>query len=337
MRVYQFHHLSMFFWMGCVSKVNWEFWARKMVGLDTGLWVLVGVLLEKSLGVDGLLCRMRRRFMLLEVENLKVSFHSREGVNEAVKGISFSLEKGKTLAIVGESGSGKSVTCMGLTRLLPPAPQCRIEGQALLDGEDMLCLKSKQLRHIRGKQIAYIFQEPSTSLNPYYTVGSQIAEAIRYHRNDVSDIWSEVVKLLDQVGIRDAENRSRDHQHQMSGGMKQRVMIAMALACQPRILVADEPTTALDVRIEAQIIELLRELRKRHGMSIILITHNFGIVDGFADDIAVMFRGEIVEAGPASEILAHPKHPYTQALIRCIPKLGENRDRLPVVDYSSLA
>lgn len=273
--------------------------------------------------------------MLLEVENLKVSFHSREGVNEAVKGISFSLEKGKTLAIVGESGSGKSVTCMGLTRLLPPVPQCHIEGRALLDGEDMLSLKSKQLRHIRGKQIAYIFQEPSTSLNPYYTVGSQIAEAIRYHRNDVSDIWSEVVKLLDQVGIRDAENRSRDYPHQMSGGMKQRVMIAMALACQPRILVADEPTTALDVTIEAQIIELLRELRERHDMSIILITHNFGIVDGFADDIAVMFRGEIVEAGPASEILAHPKHPYTQALIRCIPKLGENRDRLPVVDYSS--
>ncbi len=294
-----------------------------------------GVLWEKSLGVDELLCRMRRRFMLLEVENLKVSFHSREGVNEAVKGISFSLEKGKTLAIVGESGSGKSVTCMGLTRLLPPVPQCHIEGRALLDGEDMLSLKSKQLRHIRGKQIAYIFQEPSTSLNPYYTVGSQIAEAIRYHRNDVSDIWSEVVKLLDQVGIRDAENRSRDYPHQMSGGMKQRVMIAMALACQPRILVADEPTTALDVTIEAQIIELLRELRERHDMSIILITHNFGIVDGFADDIAVMFRGEIVEAGPASEILAHPKHPYTQALIRCIPKLGENRDRLPVVDYSS--
>ncbi len=275
--------------------------------------------------------------MLLDVNDLKVSFHSREGVNHAVKGISFSLEKGKTLAIVGESGSGKSVTCMGLTRLLPPPPNCLIEGQALLDGTDTLSLSSKQLRAIRGKQIAYIFQEPSTSLNPYYTVGSQIAEAIRYHRKDVDDVWGEVVSLLDQVGIRDAGKRCRDYPHQMSGGMKQRVMIAMALACQPRILIADEPTTALDVTIEAQIIDLLRELRSAHDMSIILITHNFGIVDGFADEIAVMFRGEIVENGPAESILAKPQHPYTQALIRCIPKLGEKRERLPVVDYSSFA
>lgn len=274
--------------------------------------------------------------MLLDVHDLKVSFHSRDGVNEAVKGISFQLDEGKTLAIVGESGSGKSVTSMALTKLLPPEPLCRVSGQALLDGKSLFDLSAKQMRAVRGKEIAYIFQEPGTSLNPYYTVGNQIAEAIKYHRSDVSDVWAEVVSLLDQVGIRDPDKRAKDYPHQMSGGMKQRVMIAIALACQPRILVADEPTTALDVTIEAQIIELLKELRAKLNMSIILITHNFGIVDEFADDIAVMFRGEIVEAGPAESILANPQHPYTKALIKCIPKMGAKLRRLPVVDYSEL-
>ena len=176
---------------------------------------------------------------------------------------------------------------------------------------------------------------PTTSLNPYYTVGSQIVEALRIHREDISDPWKEAVSLMDQVGIRDAAKRCRDYPHQMSGGMMQRIVIAMALACRPRVLVADEPTTALDVTIEAQIMALLQDLRTRLGMSILLITHNFGIVDGFADDVAVMFRGEIVEAGPASDVLAHPKHPYTQALIRCIPKMGVKRRLLPVVDYAS--
>jgi len=274
--------------------------------------------------------------MLLEVENLNVSFHSRDGVNEAVKGISFNLEKGKTLAIVGESGSGKSVTSMALTKLLPPEPQCQVSGVARLNGKSLLDLPEKEMRRVRGKEIAYIFQEPSTSLNPYFKVGSQIAEALKYHRDDVADIGKEVIHLLDQVGIRDPENRAEDYPHQMSGGMKQRVMIAIALACRPNILVADEPTTALDVTIEAQIINLLMDLRRRLEMSIILITHNFGIVDGFADDIAVMFSGEIVEAGPAEKVLAHPQHPYTQALIKCIPKIGAKRERLPVVDYAEL-
>jgi len=274
--------------------------------------------------------------MLLDVQDLTVSFHSRDGVNEAVRGISFGLEKGKTLAIVGESGSGKSVTSMALTKLLPPKPMCQVSGVARLGGKSLLDLPEKEMRSVRGKGIAYIFQEPSTSLNPYYTVGSQIAEALKYHRDDVSDIGKEVVRLLDQVGIRDPENRAKDYPHQMSGGMKQRVMIAIALACQPSILVADEPTTALDVTIEAQIINLLRDLRQRLDMSIILITHNFGIVDGFADDIAVMFRGEIVEAGPAEKVLVDPEHPYAQALIKCIPKMGAKRERLPVVDYSKL-
>jgi|TARA_B110000467_G_scaffold163997_1_gene191611 ABC-type dipeptide/oligopeptide/nickel transport system ATPase component len=274
--------------------------------------------------------------MLLDVNDLKVSFHSRDGVNEAVKGISFHLEEGKTLAIVGESGSGKSVTSMALTKLLPPEPLCRVSGKATLDGKNLFDLSAKEMRAVRGKKIAYIFQEPGTSLNPYYTVGNQIAEAIKYHRTDVPDVWAEVVSLLDQVGIREPEKRAKDYPHQMSGGMKQRVMIAIALACRPRILVADEPTTALDVTIEAQIIDLLKELRTKLNMSIILITHNFGIVDEFADDIAVMFRGEIVESGPAESVLAKPQHPYTKALIKCIPKMGAKLKRLPVVDYASL-
>ena len=274
--------------------------------------------------------------MLLDVNDLKVSFHSRDGVNEAVKGISFHLEEGKTLAIVGESGSGKSVTSMALTKLLPPEPLCRVSGKATLDGKNLFDLSAKEMRAVRGKEIAYIFQEPGTSLNPYYTVGNQIAEAIKYHRTDVPDVWAEVVSLLDQVGIREPEKRAKDYPHQMSGGMKQRVMIAIALACRPRILVADEPTTALDVTIEAQIIDLLKELRTKLNMSIILITHNFGIVDEFADDIAVMFRGEIVESGPAESVLAKPQHPYTKALIKCIPKMGAKLKRLPVVNYASL-
>ncbi len=289
-----------------------------------------------ALGCGGILLRVVAILMLLEVEDLKVSFHSRDGVNEAVRGISFCLDEGKTLAIVGESGSGKSVTSMALTKLLPPEPLCRVSGKALLDGRNLFDLREKEMRDVRGKQIAYIFQEPSTSLNPYYTVCNQIAEALKYHRVDVLDVGAEVVTLLDRVGIRDPDKRAKDYPHQMSGGMKQRVMIAIALACQPRILVADEPTTALDVTIEAQIIDLLKELRASLNMSIILITHNFGIVDEFADDIAVMFRGEIVEAGPAESILAHPQHPYTQALIKCIPKLGVKQKRLPVVDYAEL-
>ena len=302
----------------------------------SGTLVSLGTVDVFTLGGGVNLPNVGRDCMLLDVQDLKVSFHSRDGVNEAVKGISFHLEEGKTLAIVGESGSGKSVTSMALTKLLPSEPQCRVSGKASLDGESLLDLSASEMRAVRGKQIAYIFQEPSTSLNPYYTVGNQIAEAIKFHRKEVSDVWEEVVKLLDQVGIREPEKRAVDYPHQMSGGMKQRVMIAIALACQPRILVADEPTTALDVTIEAQIINLLKDLRARLNMSIILITHNFGIVDEFADDIAVMFRGEIVEAGPAESVLSKPQHPYTQALINCIPKLGTKQKRLPVVDYAEL-
>ncbi len=275
--------------------------------------------------------------MLLEVRDLRIRFNSRHSTIDAVKGISFSLEQGQTLAIVGESGSGKSVTSMSLSKLLPPAPRCEVEGEALLDGVDLLKLSEKQLRKVRGKRIAYVFQEPSTSLNPYFTVGAQIEEALKFHRDDVSDFKAETISLLEKVGIRDAAMRYGDYPHQMSGGMKQRVVIAMALACRPDILVADEPTTALDVTIEAQIMELLRELRDKENMAIILITHNFGIVDGFADEVAVMYRGKIVEQGKTSQVLASPRHEYTKALIRCIPRIGMKRDRLPVVDYAAIA
>lgn len=273
---------------------------------------------------------------LLDIRNLSISFHDRERTTQAVRGISFSLEAGKTLAVVGESGSGKSVTAMALTRLLPPPPSCQVEGSIRYRGEEVLAMPPKRLRKIRGKEIAYVFQEPSTSLNPVFTVGFQIAEAIRLHLPAVEDVTGRVVESLRQVGIRDPEKRYRAYPHELSGGMQQRVMIAMALACEPRLLVADEPTTALDVTIQKQIMDLLRGLRGQHNMSILLITHNFGIIKDFADEVVVMFRGQIVERGPCQEILAQPEHPYTQALIACIPRLGARRKRLATIDYAKI-
>ena len=274
---------------------------------------------------------------LLSVEDLRITFNARDRVVEAVKGVSFALEAGRTLAIVGESGSGKSVTALSLTRLLPEPPACRVSGSIRYDGRDVLALDSRALRAVRGKEIAYVFQEPSSSLNPVFTVGDQIAEAIKLHLPDVTDVRARVVKALEQVGIADAARRHAAYPHELSGGMQQRVMIAMALACSPRILVADEPTTALDVTIQKQIIDLLRDLRASAGLSVILITHNFGIVRGFADDVAVMYRGEIVEHGPTDTVLNSPRHPYTKALIACIPRLGERRARLATIDHPALA
>lgn len=274
---------------------------------------------------------------LLSVEDLRISFHTRDRVVEAVQGISFSLEAGRTLAVVGESGSGKSVTALSLTRLLPEPPACRITGAIRYNGRDLLALKQRDLRAVRGKEIAYVFQEPASSLNPVFTVGSQIAEAVKLHLPEVKDIRAHVVRALEQVGIVDAAKRYDAYPHELSGGMQQRVMIAMALACRPRILVADEPTTALDVTIQKQIIDLLRDLRASAGLSVILITHNFGIVHGFADDVAVMYRGKIVETGPTEEVLRSPQHPYTRALIGCIPRLGERRQRLTTIDHEAIA
>ena len=270
---------------------------------------------------------------LLKVSDLRIAFHSRGESNEVVHGIDFSIDGGgQTVAILGESGSGKSVTCMSLTRLLPEAPTCTVSGEILFEGKNVLEMDRETIRGVRGSGIAYIFQEASASLNPVFTVGYQIAEAVKLHRPNITDVQGRVVELLELVGIRDAAQRTKAYPHEMSGGMQQRVMIAMALACEPKLLVADEPTTALDVTIQAQIMDLLRDLREKLGMSIVLITHNFGIVKGFADEVIVMFRGEIVERGPVAEVLNNPQHPYTKALIACIPKLGAKQRRLTTID-----
>ena len=273
---------------------------------------------------------------LLEIRDLSIGFATETGKVDAVKNISFTLKKGETLAIVGESGSGKSVTALSLTRLLPEPPATYDSGEILLKGQDVLKMNSRELRQIRGAQIAYIFQEPSTSLNPVFTIRNQIAEAIQLHRPEVKDVDAEIIRSLELVGIVDPAKRMWDYPHQLSGGMQQRAMIAMALSCQPDLLIADEPTTALDVTIQAQIMQLLADLKARMGMSIILITHNFGIISGIADNVAVMFRGKIVEFGPTVEVLSNPQHPYTQALIECIPRLGARRRRLATIDHASL-
>ena len=269
---------------------------------------------------------------LLTVEQLKIGFGSGDSMNEVVHGIDFDIEAGgETVAILGESGSGKSVSCLALTRLLPTDANCSVSGSIVFDGEDVLSLEDSALRKIRGGGIAYIFQEPSASLNPVFTIGFQIAEAVRLHRPDISDVEGRVIELLELVGIREAKLRYRSYPHELSGGMQQRVVIAMALACEPKLLVADEPTTALDVTIQAQILDLLRKIRSQLGMSILLITHNFGIVKGFADRVLVMYRGNIVESGSVETILSNPQHPYTKALIACIPKLGDRRERLTTI------
>jgi ABC-type dipeptide/oligopeptide/nickel transport system ATPase component len=273
---------------------------------------------------------------LLEVRNLAIDFATENGNVEAVRGISFNIAEGETLAVVGESGSGKSVTGLAFTRLLPEPPAVYKSGEILFRGRDVLKMPKSDLRGLRGAGIAYIFQEPSTSLNPVFTIRNQVAEAIRLHRPEVTDVDEEVVKYLDLVGIVGARQRMNDYPHQLSGGMQQRVMIAMALSCHPDLLVADEPTTALDVTIQAQIISELAALKKRLGMAIVLITHNFGIISGIADHVAVMFRGKIVEYGETQRVLREPEHPYTKALIQCIPQIGAKRDRLTTIDHAAL-
>ena len=273
---------------------------------------------------------------LLDVRNLAIDFTTETGTVEAVKGISFSLQKGETLAIVGESGSGKSVTALSLTRLLPSPPAHYTSGDILFKGESVLTMSRERLRSVRGGGIAYIFQEPSTSLNPVYPIRNQIAEAIRLHRPEVKDVDAEIIRWLDIVGIIDPAKRMHDYPHQLSGGMQQRAMIAMALSCKPDLLVADEPTTALDVTIQAQILAELKRLHAEFNMSLILITHNIAIIQGLCDRIAVMFRGEIVEYGDTASVIHDPQHPYTKALISCIPRLGSREKRLKTIDYDWL-
>ena len=268
---------------------------------------------------------------LLEVRNLRIRFRGQDGPVEAVRNISFSMNQGGSLAIVGESGSGKSVTALSLTRLLPVPPAQYLGGDILFEGESVLKMSAERLRKVRGGGIAYVFQEPSTSMNPVYSIRSQIAEAIQLHRPDVKDVDAEIIKWLDAVGIVDSRRRLHDYPHQLSGGMLQRAMIAMALSCQPKLLIADEPTTALDVTIQAQILAELRRLRAEFGMALILITHNFAIIQGLCDRVAVMYRGEIVEYGDTESILRAPQHPYTKALLACIPRLGSKKKRLQTI------
>ena len=269
---------------------------------------------------------------LVEVKNLAIKF----GEVEAVKGVDFSIAENDSVAIVGESGSGKTVSAMSLTRLLPPPPVCEVSGEIFYRGADVNKMPPRALRKLRGREIAYIFQEPSTSLNPVFTIGYQIAEAVRLHFPQERDVRGRVVKSLAQVGIRDPEMRYNSYPHELSGGMQQRAMIAMALACNPSLLVADEPTTALDVTIQKQIIELLKRLRAQTGMSLLLITHNFGIISELCSKVIVMFRGEIVERGYSAEVLKNPRHPYTRALINCIPRLNNKGQRLEPIDYDSI-
>ena len=259
---------------------------------------------------------------LLEVENLSVEFRSRGNVSRVVRGVSFALKRGEILAVVGESGSGKSVTSQALTGLLPEPPACVVSGSVRLEGREILGLPERALRKIRGREIAYVFQDPLSSLNPSYTVGAQIEETLKIHVPALKSRWerhARVAETLAAVGIDPALAGS--FPHEFSGGMQQRVMIAMALAAEPAVLVADEPTTALDVTIQKQIMDLLLALRERYGMSVLLITHNFGLVAQIADRVCVLFRGEKVEEGSAREVVLSPRDPYTRALLACVPRL----------------
>jgi peptide/nickel transport system ATP-binding protein/oligopeptide transport system ATP-binding protein len=271
---------------------------------------------------------------VLDVRGLKTVFRTRAGEIHAVNTVSFDLRPGELLGVVGESGSGKSVTMMSLMGLLPSPPADIRGGQVIFDGNDLLKCSDDHLRSVRGAGIGFIFQDPMTSLNPVFTVGYQIMEPLRRHMGmDKARARQRAQELLELVGIPDAGRRLRDYPHQFSGGMRQRVMIAIALACDPKVLIADEPTTALDVTIQAQIIELVRELRTKLGMAIVWITHDLGVVAGIADRVMVMYGGQIVEQGPVKEVFARPQHPYTRALLQTVPAVrGERAAKLRVIE-----
>jgi dipeptide transport system ATP-binding protein len=268
---------------------------------------------------------------LLEIENLSVDFPSRDSVMHAVDGVSLSLDAGDVLGIVGESGSGKSVTMMALMGLV--AYPGRVKADRLrFDGHDLLTLSSRERSRLTGKDLAMIFQDPTTSLNPCFTVGFQLAETLRLHLGmDKKAAHKRSIELLEQVGIPAPESRLKAYPHQMSGGMNQRVMIAMAIACNPKLLIADEPTTALDVTIQAQILDLLRSLQKDRGMALVLITHNKGVVSQMAQRIAVMYAGQIMEERPANDLFGTPRHPYTEALMAAMPERSDGRSRLATI------
>ena len=266
---------------------------------------------------------------VLEVKDLVTRFHTPEGTIYAVNGVSFHLDEGETLAIVGESGSGKSVTMLTLMQLIPQPPGKVERGEAIFLGNDLLKMSSDEIRHIRGAQMAMIFQDPMTSLNPVLTIGKQLMEPMLIHMNmNNEQARNRAIELLRMVGIPRPEERLDDYPHQFSGGMRQRVMIAMALACTPQVLIADEPTTALDVTIQAQIVELVKRLRSELGMAIIWITHDLGIVAGLAHRVQVMYAGFIVERAPVHELYSNPLHPYTRGLLGSLPRIDAEEARL---------
>jgi oligopeptide transport system ATP-binding protein len=270
---------------------------------------------------------------LLDVSDLRTHFHTRSGVYRAVDGVSFAIERGETLGIVGESGSGKSVTCYSLMGLIPQPPGRIESGRALFDGTDLLHCSPSQGRAIRGKRIAMIFQDPMTSLNPYLRIGEQIIEPLLIHEKiSRTEALARARAMLDEVGINEPDRRLQQYPHEFSGGMRQRVMIAMALITNPELLIADEPTTALDVTVQAQILELIQKLQREHGMAVIFITHDLAVVSGLCDRVQVMYAGRIVERAPTRAIFTAPSHPYTQALQRSIPALqpkGESLYSIP--------
>ncbi len=260
---------------------------------------------------------------LLRVENLRTSFGTERGTLRAVDGVDLELRRGRTLGVVGESGSGKSVTALSIMRLIDRPGSIDASSRIFFEGRDLTALSERAMDSIRGNEISMIFQEPMTSLNPVFTVGNQITEAVRLHQGvGKKEALARAIEMLELVGISEPARRVRDYPHQMSGGMRQRVMIAMALSCNPKLLIADEPTTALDVTIQAQILELMKDLLDRLEMSIMLITHDLGVIAEMVDDVAVMYAGRVVERGPVSEVFGSPQHPYTEALLHSIPMLG---------------
>ena len=270
---------------------------------------------------------------VLKVENLRTYFRTRWGEVKAVDGVNFELRKGETLGIVGESGSGKSVTMLSMMRLIPMPPGRIVEGSITLDGEDLLQLSESEMSKVRGSKIALIIQDPMTSLNPVLSIGNQVTEAIRIHQDiPKRSVMEKALEVLRKVNIPAAESRVRDYPHQMSGGMRQRVVGAIGISCQPLVLIADEPTTSLDVTIQAQYLKLLKDLQQESELSLIFITHDFGIVAKMCDRVAVMYAGRIVEMGSVRDIFNAPSHPYTEALLASVPKMEEDVDRLYAID-----
>ena len=262
---------------------------------------------------------------LLEVKSLRTSFFTDAGEVRAVDGVSFSLAPGKLMGLVGESGSGKTASVLSIMRLLPESARI-VGGEIIFEDQDLLKLGEPEMRHVRGARIAMIFQEPMTSLNPVFTIGSQIGEAVRLHQHTArAETRNRTIEALRMVGIADPERRVDDYPHQLSGGMRQRVMIAMALSCNPRLLIADEPTTALDVTIQAQILDLIRELQVRLGLAVILVTHDLGIVSEYADDVTILYAARVMEQAPTAELFRNPLNPYTHGLLESVPGIGGNR------------